>query len=123
MVRILLAEDDLAIRQLVQRVLEMDGHDVEGVADGGSAIEMITAKDYDAIVLDFMMPGTSGLDVVEWIEQNRPEVARSRVIVLTAAVHELQKYDKSKVYAALAKPFDVDLLRDTVRRCVSDQSR
>ncbi len=122
MTRVLIAEDNPEIRQMVGRLLQRDGFDVESVNDGAEAIEKISAESYDAILLDFMMPGVSGFDVMDWIEENRPEVAKRCVIIITAAVRELSTYDTSKVYAAVAKPFDVFELLSTVRKCVTENS-
>jgi CheY-like chemotaxis protein len=122
MTRVLIADDNAEIRTLVGRVLERDGHDVEAVGDGRKAIAKIETERYDAILLDFMMPGATGFDVINWIVQNRPEVAKSCVIILTAAVQELQKFDTSKVYAAVAKPFDVGELREIVRKCIEKKT-
>jgi DNA-binding response OmpR family regulator len=119
MARVLIAEDNAEIRQLIERVLQRDGVDVETVEDGEQAIERIGAEHYDAILLDFMMPIASGFDVINWIEENRPDVAKACVIIITAAVHQLKNFDTSKVYAAIAKPFDVVELRETVRQCIA----
>jgi DNA-binding response OmpR family regulator len=118
MSRILIAEDNPEIRLLVSRVLSIEGHDVSTVDDGREAIAEITANAFDAILLDFMMPNASGFDVVAWIQEHRPDVAKSCVIILTAAVHELKNFDTSSVFATITKPFDVDTLRETVRRCI-----
>ena len=118
MPRILIADDNQEILRLVSRVLSTEGYEIEVVEDGAMAIEKINAGTFDAILLDFMMPLASGFEVIDWIEENRPEVAAACVIVMTAAVNELRKFDTSKVYAAIAKPFDIFTLRDTVRRCI-----
>lgn len=120
--RVLIAEDNPEIRTLVGRVLQGEGYDVETVDDGSEAIEKISHEHYDAILLDFMMPTVSGFDVIEWIEQHRPDVAKSCVIIITAAVHQLRNFDTSKVYAAVAKPFDVFELREVVRKCVEEKT-
>ena len=123
MPRVLIAEDNPEIRTLVGRVLQGEGYAVETADDGSEAIAKIGQEHYDAILLDFMMPAVSGFDVVEWIERNRPDVAKSCVIIITAAVHELRNFDTSKVYAAIAKPFDVVELRDVVRKCVAEKNK
>lgn len=107
---------------MIGHVLERDGCVVEAVEDGSKAIERIESDCFDAILLDFMMPVASGFDVIDWIERNRPEVAKSCVIIITAAIQQLRGYDTSKVYATVAKPFDVFQLRDIVRRCIDDKS-
>ena len=121
--RVLIAEDSPEIRLLVNRVLMTDGYEVVTVDDGGEAIAKITEETFDAIVLDFMMPHTSGFEVIDWLREHRPEVAKSCVIILTAAVHELKKFDASTVYATVTKPFDVYELRDTVRKCIDSKTR
>jgi len=122
MPRVLIAEDSPEIRLLVSRVLSTDGYEVCTVDDGREAIAKITEESFDAIVLDFMMPHTSGFEVIDWLQEHRPEVAKSCVIILTAAVHELKKFDASTVFAAVTKPFDVYELRDTVRKCIESHT-
>jgi CheY-like chemotaxis protein len=121
--RILIAEDNPEIRQLMEHVLSRDGYEIEAVDNGELAIQKIEGDGFDAVLLDFMMPVASGFDVVDWIEQNRPEMAKSCVIILTAAVRELRNFDTSKVYAAIAKPFDVMQLREVVRECIENKSQ
>lgn len=106
----------------MQYVLSRDGYEIEAVDNGEVAIEKIGKNRFDAILLDFMMPVASGFDVVDWIEQNRPDLAKSCVIIITAAVRELERFDTSKVYAAIAKPFDVAQLRDIVRECIASKN-
>ena len=121
MPRVLIAEDDYDIRRLVARLLERDGYEVAAVNDGAKAIDKISSETFDAILLDFMLPVATGADVIDWIETNRPEVAGSCVIIITAAVESVRKYDTSRVYAALAKPFDISELRGVVRKCIEDK--
>lgn len=118
MPRVLVAEDSPEIRLLVSRVLAIEGYDVATVDDGREAIAKIDEEAFDAILLDFMMPHASGFDVIDWIQEHRPDVAKSCVIILTAAVHELRNFDTSTVYATITKPFDVHALRETVRKCI-----
>jgi DNA-binding response OmpR family regulator len=118
MSRVLIAEDSPEIRLLVSRVLATEGYDVSTVDDGREAIAKIREQHFDAILLDFMMPHVSGFGVIDWIQENRPDVAKSCVIVMTAAMHELKKFDTSTVFATITKPFDVYVLRDTVRKCI-----
>lgn len=117
--RILIADDNREIRDLIARVLRQDGYAIEAVEDGEKAIEKIRKSAFDAILLDFMMPLASGFDVIRWIEQNRPDVATGCVIIITAGMRELKNFDASTVYAAIAKPFDIGELREVVRACVA----
>jgi CheY-like chemotaxis protein len=119
--RLLVADDNPMVRQLIGDVLAREGYEIDAVDDGKKAIEKISADGFDAILLDLMMPVASGFDVIDWLGQNRPEVAKSCVIILTAAVRDLVKFDKTTVYAAIQKPFDIAELRDTVRKCIEDK--
>jgi CheY-like chemotaxis protein len=69
------------------------------------------------------MPVASGWEVLEWIKSHRPDVARSCVIVLTAAVRELKGLDAADVYAVLTKPFELEELRSTVKECIENRKR
>ena len=116
--RVLIADDNREIRELLVRILQQDGYAIEAVDDGNQAIEKITGASFDAILLDFMMPLVSGFDVIKWIEENRPDVAKGCVIIITAAIRDLTSFDTSTVFAAIRKPFEIAELRDTVRACV-----
>ena len=61
--KILLAEDDPTIAEVVCRYLEHDGHDVEHVADGPTALNRALSGNPDLVVLDIMLPGMDGLEV------------------------------------------------------------
>ena len=120
--RILLAEDNDEIRRLVSMVLRSDGHEVVAVPDGGQAIDSIRSDAFDAILLDLMMPVTSGWDVLQWTVEHHPHVAKSSLIVLTAAVHEARSIDSSTVFAIVTKPFDVMDLKALVRSCLESRA-
>lgn len=122
MARILIAEDNHDIRRLLERIFERRGFEVESVSDGAQAIAKIDSNHYDAILLDYMMPIASGADVIEWIAEHRPEVGKSCVIVVTAAVRALEKVDLSQVYGTLTKPFDLVEVRELVEKCISDKA-
>jgi len=79
--RILLVEDEPGIVDFVCRGFESDGFTVEAALDGVEGERLALAERYDAIVLDLMLPGRDGLDVLASLRQAKPEVP---VIVLTA---------------------------------------
>ena len=87
MARILVADDDVDIRELVEFKLSTLGHDVVAVADGAAAIEACRAERPDLAVLDVMMPGVSGLDAIRAIRAD-PALADLPVILLTARAQE-----------------------------------
>ena len=87
MARILVADDDVDIRELVEFKLSTLGHDVVAVSDGQAAIDACQAQRPDLAVLDVMMPGVSGLDAVRAIRAD-PALAGLPVILLTARAQE-----------------------------------
>jgi CheY-like chemotaxis protein len=118
--RVLIAEDDEAIRAMAGTLLRHAGHDVDFAANGAEAIACLEANDYDCILLDLMMPTASGFEVLAWMHRERRGVASRRVIVLTAmATASLTNLTADRVFAVVRKPFDIDELRALVDRCVS----
>ncbi len=87
MARILVADDDVDIRELVEFKLSTMGHDIIAVGDGAAAVEACRAQKPDLAVLDVMMPGVSGLDAIREIRAD-PALADLPVILLTARAQE-----------------------------------
>ena len=87
MARILVADDDVDIRELVEFKLSTMGHDIVAVGDGAAAIDACLAEKPDLAVLDVMMPGVSGLDAIRAIRAE-PALADLPVILLTARAQE-----------------------------------
>jgi DNA-binding response OmpR family regulator len=87
MARILVADDDVDIRELVEFKLSTMGHDIVAVGDGAAAIDACMAEKPDLAVLDVMMPGVSGLDAIRAIRAE-PALSDLPVILLTARAQE-----------------------------------
>ena len=87
MARIVEADDDVDIRELVEFKLSTMGHDIVAVGDGGAALEACRAEKPDLAVLDVMMPGVSGLDAIRMIRSD-PGLLDLPVILLTARAQE-----------------------------------
>jgi len=85
--RILVADDDVDIRELVEFKLSTMGHDIVAVGDGAAAVEACRAQKPDLAVLDVMMPGVSGLDAIREIRAD-PALADLPIILLTARAQE-----------------------------------
>lgn len=81
--KILLVEDDIALSQVYQSRLELEGFEVRGVDNGELALTAAVEFKPDLILLDAMMPKISGFDVLD-ILRNTPETTNVRVIMLTA---------------------------------------
>jgi len=79
--RVLVAEDDEALRSVLERGLKEDGYVVDTVGDGETALRHLRAYDYDVAVLDWRMPALSGLQVVS---EARRRGDRTPILLLTA---------------------------------------
>lgn len=115
--RILIVDDDDAIRALVLTVLRRRGYLLDSARNGVEALEKLSSCRYSLVVLDLMMPRLSGYEVLEHLEQ-QPAVLRPLVLVLTAGL-EPKPFDGSFVIGTMHKPFDIELLVDTVSGCLS----
>jgi DNA-binding response OmpR family regulator len=111
--RILLAEDDLTIADVVSRYLRKDGHRVEHVTDGPTALHRALTERPDLVVLDVMLPGTDGLELCRWI-RGRSELP---VIMLTARGEEADRIVGLELGADdyVTKPFSPRELAARVR--------
>jgi DNA-binding response OmpR family regulator len=90
--RIVVADDDTDIRELVAFKLRASGHDVVAVADGPGAVEACVEQVPDLVVLDVMMPGLSGLDACRALRLH-PILGEVPVILLTARAQEVDIED------------------------------
>jgi CheY-like chemotaxis protein len=102
----LVCEDDAAIRTLLLTLLGRQGFEVDNAANGHEALAALSERDYDLIVLDLMMPKSSGYDVLSELAATRPEIL-CRIVVLTAAALAGRGDFPYKVAAVVIKPFDV----------------
>ena len=81
--RILLVEDEPNIVESLRFILEKEGFEVDVVSDGSVALDRLNAESPDAVVLDIMLPGMNGFDVLRTIRKDA-NLANLPVIVLTA---------------------------------------
>jgi DNA-binding response OmpR family regulator len=79
--RVLVAEDDRGLRDVLARGLREQGYVVDPVADGSAAIQFLRSYEYAVVILDWRMPGLSGLDVLQWMRRRESPAA---VLMLTA---------------------------------------
>lgn len=115
--KVLVVDDDDAIRAMVERVLQREQFDVDSARDGHEAIEKLTRTDYSTVLLDLMMPRVDGHGVLRFLEESR-EVPRPFVIVMTANLQGASETAAARpVFRILSKPFDIRQLVDHVREC------
>jgi DNA-binding response OmpR family regulator len=84
---VLVVDDEPTVREVVASYLRRDGHTVTEVGDGGEAIELVQNERFDLVVLDMMLPGVNGLDILRRIRQ----LGDMPVIMLTARAEETDR--------------------------------
>lgn len=109
--RVLIIDDEVAMRNAVRRVLQSTPHDIISAQDGFQAGVKIIAEKPDLVILDLSMPGLDGFDVIQFIRQ-RPDLATLKILVLSGlAPADLAESVRIGANDAIAKPFDnADLL-------------
>ena len=111
--RVLVVDDEPAIRALVTKIVERQGFTVESARDGAEAIEKLEQQFYGVIVLDLMMPNIDGYGLIEYIKQQGG--TRPAIIVVSAGDSvSLRRLDGSMVHSIVRKPFDIDVLGDLI---------
>ncbi len=111
---VLIADDDRAIRESLERALQLEGYTVRTAADGVQALAAVHADPVDLLVLDVMMPGVDGLGVARVL---RAEHDRTPILMLTARVETPERVAGLDAGADdyLAKPFELDELLARLR--------
>lgn len=115
--RVLVVDDEPAIRALVAKIVQRAGHPVDTARDGAEAIEKLAQTDYAVIVLDLMMPNIDGYGLIEHLKGR--EGTKPAVIVVSAGDSAmLRRLDGAMVHSILRKPFDIDVLGDLITAAV-----
>jgi len=123
--KLLIVEDDVKILDFLKRGFVEDGHTIDSAVDGDEAIYLVELNNYDVIILDWMLPNKSGIEVLEYLKKQN---ITTPIIMLTA---KSELNDKIKAIRGgaddyLTKPFDYEELLVRVealyRRSVSNGS-
>jgi DNA-binding response OmpR family regulator len=115
---ILIVEDDPAIRRLVRMVLERIGYKVEIACDGVEAVLKMGLVEFDAIVLDLMMPNLDGFAFINTLARNDPAVLQRIIVTSAASPTVIKERMTGKPFGMLMKPFDIHELSQRVRDCI-----
>lgn len=93
---ILFLEDEPTIQEVLAEYMKMQGYQVTAVSDGEQALELLAERAFDMAVLDIMVPKKSGIEVLSFIKENRPQMA---TIMLTALEDEKTQVQAFNLYA------------------------
>ncbi|HEY0159960.1 MAG TPA: response regulator [Thermoanaerobaculia bacterium] len=108
--RVLIVEDDPAVRQIVRVLLERDGIEVDIAEDGERATTLLRERTYAAVLLDLLMPRLDGHGVISFMREHAVETP----VVVVTAVSDSTDLDPQIVRVVLQKPFEARELRKVV---------
>jgi len=116
--RLLVVDDDRAIRQLLCTIIRREQMEADTAADGEEAIELLKRNRYSVILLDLMMPRVSGFDVIDWLRQNPPSFKPVVLVISAYADQRFRSVDPDVVAGVLRKPFEVADIGNLIRFCI-----
>ena len=120
--RVLVADGDKALQVLLNVLLTRAGFDVDFAHDGNEALEKMRGDSYAAVMLDLILPELSGVEILERIERDRPELLPKTIVVTGASRGIIDKVNTSRIHALLRKPFDIqDVIRLTTECALDTQ--
>jgi DNA-binding response OmpR family regulator len=113
---VLLIEDEPNITEAIRFLLTREGWDVMTHADGNSAIDAISSARPDLVILDFMLPGRNGMDILRDL-RDLPDMCHLPVLMLTARgqSRDREMAEKAGVSRFMTKPFSNAEVLDAVR--------
>jgi CheY-like chemotaxis protein len=115
MARVLVVDDDPALREMLGIILESEGYEVARACDGAEAVAYLQSGWQPAVMLlDVLMPVMDGGEVCEWVVAHLPAPARPRVVILSASLVPGARFPLAD--AQLSKPFGVDAVLALVQR-------
>lgn len=114
---ILVAEDEEMVRELVVRFLQESGYRVLSARDGDEAVRLLeqSGDSIDLCILDVLMPGRSGLQVLEYVRQIHPEMR----VLLSSGFSEGALPESDRYLQLIEKPYGPQALLDQVRRMLA----
>lgn len=117
-IKILVVEDDRAVRNLISTTLQINDYEYDLAIDGKNAIQLMTSNKYDIVFIDLGLPDIDGIEIIKKFR----DFSTTPIIVISARTHDEDKIEALDAGADdfLTKPFNVDELlarvRSTLRR-------
>jgi excisionase family DNA binding protein len=117
--RILVVDDEEAVRDLLAKTLTMADYDVDAATDGPAALDLLREVDYDLLITDLKMPGMDGLSVIREARRQHPELA---VVIITGYSTEASAIEAINLGVAgyLTKPFRLPRILAATARALGE---
>ncbi len=113
--KVLLVDDEIDFLEVMSQRMKARGLEITTAESAVQAISIIKKKTFDAVVMDFQMPGMNGMEALKIIKNNNPEM---QVILLTAyaTIEKTVEVIKAGAMDLLEKPADIDALIDKIKK-------
>ncbi|MFZ5650002.1 MAG: sigma-54-dependent transcriptional regulator [Bacillota bacterium] len=114
-VKVLIIDDEYGMRWALEKALREEGYEVSSAANGAEGLEALASQDISLVLLDYKMPGMSGLKVLELIKETKPDL---RVIFMTGHSSISTALDSLRMGATayITKPFHLTDLKATINK-------
>ena len=120
-IRVLLAEDDRALRRFLEVVLERAGYEVISASDGLEAMKVALSTSIDVVVTDEMMPNLSGHEFCRFVRSSQT-LSHLPVILLSALEQKESNNDAEQADAFLSKPVSAESLIECIEKLMARRS-
>ena len=119
---VLVIDDELPIRLMINRVLSREGYSVDAVADARTVLEEYRARKYDLMLVDVRMPDIDGIDFYHRLIERDPDMS-NKIIFITGDVmsQRIREFIGTNGLPYLAKPFGIQELRQQVEAVLADE--
>jgi two-component system, NtrC family, response regulator AtoC len=114
-VKVLIVDDDQAIRGLLRTLLVRWGHNVTEADDGAHVVELLASESFDLVITDLVMPQVGGIEVIGYVRERQP---KTPVVMLTAggSIRDCVAAMRAGAFNFLTKPFQPSDLEEIVRQ-------
>lgn len=117
MSKIMIADDEADLREMLDILMKKEGYDTEMAEDGVDFLKKIDSFNPDIVILDVMMPGLTTIEILEKLKekQSKPKIILVTVVRFTEE-EKKSLYEAANVVGYIKKPFDVDVLINSVKK-------
>jgi DNA-binding response OmpR family regulator len=112
--RVLVIDDDPSVRAFLSEFLEQEAFEVRIAQDGMQALTIFRAESFDLILVDFQMPGMSGLEVAAEVRKTHPHIPIA-LITGTAKTLNTDRVARAGITRIFQKPFDLEVVTHWIR--------
>lgn len=121
MAKILITEDESALRIFVARALRLDGHETHEAGDGAEGLEKLAQDDFDLLLSDIRMPVMDGIELAHQAAERYPAM---KILLMTGYAEQRERADDlaSKIVDVVQKPFALPDIRRAVARALAGES-